>query len=264
MHIDCRRVSALIMGLVCGIIINSLCSSANAANFDIQPVRIELNSSTRLGKLVIRNVSETDLPIQVRAYEWSQNENGEDVYRETQDIIVFPKIMTIGKNEERFIRLGSNVRSEGREKTYRVYVEELPLDTSANDGANVRLFMKIGVPVFVAPVKDEGRVDIEAISMNEGKVRLKVKNVGNVHSIVTGVSLRGHDSRGQESFTREIAGWYLLSGTEKIYESNVPSNPCVDLTGLNIELKTNRATIRKEFPVEKSMCEASVTAATSR
>jgi fimbrial chaperone protein len=240
------------------------CLSAYAANFDIQPVRIELNGKSRLGKLSIHNVSDIEFPIQVRAYEWSQNEKGEDVYKETQDIIIFPKIMTIAKNEERFIRIGSNVLPGAKEKTYRIYIEEMPSATTIKEGANIRLFMKVGVPVFITPIKTEDKADIEKISINGGKVELKVKNSGNSHFIVTAINLSGLDSGGQAPFKKEIGGWYLLSGTEKVYETTVPIDTCNTITQLNIELKTSKQTIKTEFPMDKSMCNAPVDTAINR
>ncbi len=240
------------------------CLPACAANFDIQPIRIDLNNKTRLSKLVIKNVSETDFPIQARAYEWSQNEKGEDVYRETQDIIVFPKIMTIAKGEERFIRLGTNVVPGLKEKTYRVYVEEMPSDTTRKEGATIRLFMKVGIPVFIAPTKSEEKADIEGIFVSGGKIQLKVKNSGNSHFIVTGISLLGLNAKGQESFNRHIGGWYLLSGSEKVYETEMPPDSCNAIDQLDIELKTTKTTVRKQFRVEKSMCQSPVETAVNR
>ncbi len=237
---------------------------ATAANFDIQPVRIDFNNKTKLSKLVIKNVSQTDFPIQVRAYEWSQNEMGEDVYRVTQDIIVFPKIMTIAKGEERFIRLGTNVVPGSKEKAYRIYIEEMPSDTTPQEGANIRLYMKVGIPVFVAPIKTEDKVDIEGIGMSDGKIQLKVKNSGNSHFVITGINLRGVNAEGQEPFNRNIGGWYLLGGSGRVYEAEVPADSCSALSQIDIELKTTKTTVTKQFRVEKSMCRPPVETATNR
>ncbi len=257
-------MAAVRIGISCIVALLFSCLPSSAANFDIYPVRVELNAKNRLAKLSIRNVSQTGFPVQVRAYEWTQNEKGEDVYRETQDIIVFPKIMTIAPNEERFIRLGSNVAPGANEKTYRIYIEEMPAASAAAEGANIRLYMKVGVPVFIAPIKTEDKVDIEQIAVSEGTFRLKVKNTGNTHFIVTGINLRGLDADGLEPFTREIGGWYLLSGTEKVYETQIPPDPCTALTRLAIELKTSRTTINKELPLEPAMCAAPTNSAASR
>jgi fimbrial chaperone protein len=143
------------------------CQEAMAATFDIQPIRIVLDEKVRLEKLTIRNISDAAFPIQVKAYEWSQNEKGEDVYTETKDIITFPKILSINKGEEKFIRIGTTVPPGTREKTYRIYVEEMPAPEKEKDkqGAKVNLYMKIGIPVFINPIKVDNNAEIEDIEM---------------------------------------------------------------------------------------------------
>jgi fimbrial chaperone protein len=230
-------------------------SILSAATFDIKPVRVEFTDKVRLEKLVIKNVSDTDFPVQVHVYEWSQNEKGEDVYGETQDIVVFPKIMTIKKGEERYIRLGANVFPGIKEKTYRVYVEEMPSETKEQQGATVRLFMKVGIPIFITPPnKIEDKAEIESLSMDKGKIQVKVKNSGNSHFIVTGINVRGMNAEGQEAFNRSIGGWYILSGMDKAYETDVPSGACGNISSYDIELKTSKATIKKNLTADKSMC----------
>jgi fimbrial chaperone protein len=238
-----------------------LCLPALAASFDIQPVRIELNDKAMLGKLTIRNVSDADFSIQIKAFEWSQNEKGDDVYQETPDVIVFPKIMTMAKGEEKYIRLGANVQPGAKEKTYRIYIEEIPSAKTEQNGSNVRLFMKIGVPLFIKPAAVDDKAEIENVSMEKGKIHIKVKNSGNSHFIITGINVRGKTSQGQESFNRDISGWYLLSGSGKTYETEIPQEGCGVISNYNIELKTSKTTIKQQFPADASMCGPAMTTA---
>jgi fimbrial chaperone protein len=258
--ITCTRAIVLATALI-----QLLAFCAFAANFDIQPVRIELSDKIRIGKITIRNVSENEFPIQIKAYEWNQNEKAEDVYRETQDIIIFPKILTIAKDEERIIRLGMNVSPGIKEKTYRIYVEEIPSDASPKEGTSVRLYMKVGIPVFVTPQKTEDKADLDDVSMDHGKIQMKVRNAGNSHFIVTGVNVRGQNAKGDELYNRDISGWYLLGGSEKMYETDVPPNLCNDISNFNIELKTSKSVIKRQLHIEKHMCgEQPITTASSR
>jgi len=243
---------AISVMFLCLFLITSMLS---AASFDIKPVSVEFNDKVRLEKLVIKNVSDTDFPVQVHVYEWSQNEKGEDVYRETQDIVVFPKIMTIKKGEERYVRLGANVLPGIKEKTYRVYVEEMASEAKEQQGSNIRLFMKVGIPIFITPHnKIDDKAEIESLSLDKGKIQLKVKNSGNSHFIVTGIDVHGLNAEGQEAFNRTIAGWYILSGMEKSYETDVPPGACGNISSYDIELKTSKTTIKKNLPADKSMC----------
>ncbi|MBN1382720.1 MAG: molecular chaperone [Deltaproteobacteria bacterium] len=231
-----------------------LCSQATAASFDIKPIRIFLDEKVRLEKLIIKNVSDTKFPIQIKAYEWSQNQKGEDVYSETRDIITFPKILSIDKGQEKIIRIGTNVRPAKIEKTYRIYVEEMPVPDKDNSGTKIRLFMKVGIPVFINPVKIDNRPEIEDMEVVNGKLKVTVINKGNTHFVVTGVAVRGANDEGKELFARDIGGWYLLSGTQKIYETDIPPEACGAISNLRVVLKTSKATVEKNIIMAKDMC----------
>jgi fimbrial chaperone protein len=259
MSINGGTATRLLPAFILGLFI--FCLPLAAANFDIQPIRIELNEKAMLGKLTIKNVSDADFTVQTKAYEWSQNEKGDDVYKETPDIIVFPKIMTMAKGEERFIRLGANTHPGTKEKTYRIYVEEIPSSSAEKEGSNIRLYMKIGIPLFIKSSAADDKAEIDNVSMDQGKIHIKVRNSGNSHFIVTGINVSGKNAQGAESFSRDISGWYLLSGSEKIYETEIPADSCGGISNFNIELKTSKSTVKKQFPIEGSMCDAPINTA---
>ena len=230
------------------------CLPASGASFDIKPVRLELTKENQLEKLVISNFSDTDLPIQVRAYEWHQNEKGEDIYSETGDIIVFPQITTIESGKEGYVRLGTKAFPGKTEKTYRVYIEEMPSASSEKQGANIRMYTKVGIPVFIRPLVPERKVEIQDISMQEGNLGIKVRNGGNTHFIVTGVYVQGFDEAGSVSFDREIGGWYLLSGNAKVYSTPIPQEICSGIRNFNIEVQTKDETLSRQMIANGDIC----------
>jgi fimbrial chaperone protein len=233
---------------------------STAANFDIKPIKIFLDPQTRIEKLILRNVSEDDLTVQIKGYQWSQNEKGQDVYQETKDIIIFPKIATIKKEEEKIIRIGTNLNSGSVEKTYRIFVEEIPtVEKKDTKGSTIHMYMKIGVPVFISPLRNEEKGMIEAVNLNKGKAEIKVINKGNLHFLVTAIQIKGNNSQGKEVFSTVLGGWYILSGLSKAYEVSIPQDICGKMDKLNIEVKTNNNVVFKEqLQVEKPMCGQSI------
>lgn len=226
---------------------------AYSISFDIKPVRIFFDPGTRAEKLIVKNVSEGDLSLQIRVYRWSQNEKGEDIYDETTDIVVFPKMVRIKKGEEKIIRVGTKLVPGTSEKTYRIYVEEMPSE-HLPEGATVRLLMRAGVPLFIAPARSNASGKIESLSVKGGKVGLSVKNDGNLHFVITSLNLKGEDAGGKELFSRELGGWYLLSGASRFYETLIPPETCADTAKVNIEIKTNRFNLNGKVDVNKAMC----------
>jgi fimbrial chaperone protein len=229
---------------------------APGATFDIHPTRIFLDGKTKLEKLIIKNVGDSDFPVQVKAYKWTQDEKGDDLYEETEDIITFPKILSVKKGEEKVIRIGTNTTVGAVEKTYRIYVEEIPSPEQSTEGANVRLYMKVGVPLFMKPAKNEEQAEIESFSMKNGQVAIKVRNRGNAHLIATHINLSGEDGQGKSSFSQEIGGWYILGGAFKTYEIEIPTEACQKTTKLNVEVKTNNAlTLRESLSLDARKCD---------
>ena len=227
---------------------------AVSASFDIQPIKIFFNARTRAEKLLIRNQSDGDLSLQVKAFRWVQDKEGNDVYEDTADIVFFPKILTMHKDEEKIIRIGINSTSGQTEKTYRVYVEEIPINSVLPEGATVRVILKVGVPVFMNPVRTDAKGDITSFLVQDGKARFKISNEGNLHFIVTSLHVKGRDNQGNEVFSKEFGGWYLLGGASRTYETAIPVDICNKLSTLDIAGKTDRFTLNSSTPVSKRMC----------
>lgn len=233
-----------------------LAKNGAAANFDIKPIKIFLDPQSKIEKLTLKNINEETLTVQIKGYQWTQNEKGQDVYQETRDLILFPKITTIKKEEEKIIRIGTNLNSGSTEKTYRIFVEEIPSgEKMETKGSTIHMYMKIGVPVFISPVKKVEKGTIEAVNIQKGKAEIKVQNNGNLHFMVNVVQIQGVDGQGKDIFSTAVDGWYILSGESKAYEIAIPQEVCKNITRLNIEVKTNNNHIFKELaPVEKPMC----------
>ncbi len=130
---------------------------ALAGEWRVSPIRLELDRKVKSGVLSVINEGGEKLLVQIRAFEWTQDEEGKDQYAETADLVFFPKIMTLEKGEERMIRTGIRVPAAGREKTYRLFIEEIPEPRKGGEGTNVTVAIRFGVPIFVKPIKDENK-----------------------------------------------------------------------------------------------------------
>lgn len=231
---------------------------AHPVSFDIRPVKIFFDADTRVERLNIANMGEDDLSLQIRVYRWSQNDAGEDMYEETGDIVAFPRLLRIKKGEERAIRVGTDIRPESKERTYRIYIEEMPVPGRLPEGAAVRVLMRAGVPVFVAPLKAKPSGKIESVSVRNGEISMSVKNDGNLHFIINSLTIKGANVKGGEIFKKELGGWYLLSGVTRIYEASIPEGLCADTAGIEIEVKTDRLGLSGRLDVDRTMCPGGV------
>ncbi len=227
---------------------------ARGANLVISPVKIYFDARARTERFTLKNNDDSEINLQLKVYTWREDAEGKDVYEETADIIVFPKMLKIAKGEERIVRLGVKAPSGAVERTYRLYIQELPEESAQAKGATVKMLVRMGLPIFISPPKVEARGKIDSIAMKQGTVDLKVKNSGNRHFFISSVIIKGRTRDGQEKFLKELGGWYLLSGSARTYTTAIPKGICADLANLDIVVKTDGFDLKGKLDVEKSMC----------
>ena len=250
----CGKVHMRLLFLTCCTLLFFLCPvPALPVNFSINPVKIFLDGKSKTNVLKIKNHSDEKISLQVRTFTWEHDRHGRNDYTPTRDIIFFPKILTIQKNEEKIIRIGTNIPQSGDEKTYRMFLEEIPPPDSQERMA-VRMIMKIGVPVFVSPHTTVTKGRIESMSLHKGDLHLTVKNTGNVHFLVQSVRVRGTDVSGKELYSTEIGGWYLHGGKEKEYTVEIPEEHCRSIAHLQAHVTTDILSMSKKLNVAKEMC----------
>lgn len=235
--------------------------AAFAADFQIQPTTLELSSGAKSGAFSVINSGNESINFQISVKEWAQDAEGKDVYTDTQDIVFFPKIMTTGPNEQRAIRIGIKVPAALREKTYRLFVEEIPTQKKQDEvkglekiRAGVTIAFRFAVPIFAMPLQPKAGGVIENVGMSKGAVKAIVKNTGNVHFKLLSVTFHGKAADGTELFSKEFAGWYVLQGLSRSYEAAVPPDVCAKLATMEVKAHAENLTIDGTLNVQKKMC----------
>jgi P pilus assembly chaperone PapD len=119
----CARVFATIVLIVYGLL-GALPSVA--AGFSINPLRVYLDPGHTTESIQVRSDQEDPLTMQLRAYVWRQDDQGQDLYEPTDELIFFPKLLTFEPGQTRMIRVGVRGAPPEGEHSYRIYFEELP------------------------------------------------------------------------------------------------------------------------------------------
>jgi fimbrial chaperone protein len=242
-----------VRSLICLLSLLLFWETGRAANFTVSPVRLFFNSNNRTNILTIKNNSEESITLQLRVYEWRQNERGENLYSPTKDILFFPKILTLKKAEEKIIRLGTRVPQGKDEKTYRLYIEEIPPPTTLETTA-VRIVMKVGIPIFISPLEVESKGNIEKLELSKGKLYVLLRNGGNIHFIIKSIKLIGSDASGREVFRTERGGGYLHGNNTKALTFDIPIKECLKIKTLRVAADTDRISMSGKLDVHKKMC----------
>ncbi|HOE16361.1 MAG TPA: fimbria/pilus periplasmic chaperone [Syntrophorhabdaceae bacterium] len=246
----CRIISFFLLLLSWSLFFHDISYSGE---FRVSPIRLDLDAKAKSGVVTVFNESDVKLQCQMKAFEWTQDSEGKDVYNETQDIIFFPRLMTVDPKSERIIRAGIRIPAVAKEKTYRLFIEEIP-EPKKTEGTAVAVTIRFGVPIFVRPVKEEAKGAIENVGLSKGTISIAVRNAGNVHLIINSVTILGKDQKGEKTFARELSGWYLLNGVSRTYSAPIPPDACVKTAAFDTEVKTDRLNLKYTLNVDASMC----------
>jgi hypothetical protein len=66
--------------------------------------------------------------------------------------------------------------------------------------------------------------------------------------------VKGKNKKGENLFSQELSGWYLLSGISRIYTMTVPQEVCKELSRIDLEVKTDRLNWGGKLDVDEAMC----------
>ena len=250
------------VGLVASLLFMAVfISQAIAAEFQVQPTTMDLDSHTKSGVFSVINNGSDKIDFQVSVQEWNQDEKGKDVYLDTKEIVFFPKVMAVEANSQRAIRIGLKTPPSPKEKTYRIFVTEIPVPKKTPDvkiegkvNAGLTIAFRFSMPIFVKPLKPQESYVLDKIEMSKGAVKAIVKNTGNVHVKLRAVKFSGKAADGKELFSKEVAGWYILNGLSFSYEAVVPKDICGKLATIEVNAQTENVNIDGKLAVQKSMC----------
>jgi fimbrial chaperone protein len=225
-----------------------------AALFGISPIRIDLDRQNKTDSINVSNdETERSIDMQAKLFEWTQNEKGEEIYTESNDLVFFPRIFSVEKQDKRVVRVGLKVPAVATEKAYRLFIEELPPPRDPDKkGAQIVFVLRFGVAVFVRPDKEQLAGSIEGIEAAPAAATIIVKNNGNGNFQIQSLSVKS-----QAGYEKEIATGYVLAGATKRFVAELPAEMCMKHGKLQIVMKTDRVgTIERAFDWDTSRCNA--------
>jgi fimbrial chaperone protein len=238
------------------ILILALPSSGYPGQWRVVPVLIHLDRQEKSSVVTILNEGEETINLQVKAMEWTQDQDGKDVYQETKDLIFFPRILMLKKGDQKIIRTGIRVAPASKEKTYRLFIEEIPQPkTDASGGSKLTVAIRFGVAVFVKPGKEEPAADLTSAVLEKGVLNAAVKNTGNIHFRIAEITIKGRNNKGEETFSEKLNGWYLLSGVARLYSIPIQSDKCAASALMDVTISTDtKIKLNRQLNVDKSRC----------
>jgi len=225
-------------------------ATAFAATFTVDPTQIFLSSPAGSALLTLHNESTETLSFQLSVFSWAQSNTGEMQLQPTQDIVFYPPLLTLKPSEVRRVRVGTTAAFDVREKTYRIFVEELP---PAEAPKGVRVLTKMGIPIFLRPAKPVATAELADLRQQGGMLKFTLSNVGTVHVIPRSIKVRGLAGT-TTAFEQDVAGWYLLAGGRRDFEAALPKNGCTQVTSVIVDVQFESGQLQQVLQTPNGAC----------
>ena len=229
--------------------------AARAADFTVNPIQIFLSAQTKSAILTIQNTSTEPLRFQLNAFAWAQDTTGQMQLTPTIDVIFFPRLLTLAPDEQRIVRVGVSAPPGPAERTYRIFVEELP--PSAQQAAppgQVRVLARMGIPIFVEARAARADLRLGPPVLQAGRVTFELRNAGNKHVVPLDIRLQGLDATGATVWERSQDAWYILAGDRRIYEVPVEREDCLRTRAVAVQVKVGEQTLTERVDVPAPAC----------
>jgi len=155
-----------------------------AANIQVDPLSIQLSTQKPIQSLTLSNFDNTPLNVQIKAFAWSQNQQGEDIYQPTADLLISPPIATIAAGGQQLVRMGLTKKlfPTAVEKAYRIYIQEIPHKQPAAEKQTLYMALRIGLPIFIEPLKAaKAELAWSSTRSATNEILLTAKNTGAAH-----------------------------------------------------------------------------------
>ena len=232
------------------------CIAATAGDFIVNPVRLDVKQSAKSASVSVVNDGPDKLSFQLQAMEWSQDNDGKDVYTDTGNLIFFPKLMSIDPGQEAIVRLGFKTSATSVEKTYRLFIEELPgiVKKAEGNSAQINFLVRFGLPIFAAPIVPQDGLVINAVELKRGVLSFMAQNSGNRHQMYKSIRIEGTNAANVPVFGLDIADRYLLASLSKPYKATLSARQCRELASVIIHIETDRLEQSRKFDVKPDMC----------
>jgi fimbrial chaperone protein len=220
-----------------------LCSrNGIAGSFEVNPIRIDLSANTRSAALSVRNSGDEAVVVQTSIVSWTQ-ENGQDVYAPTKEILGTPPIATIPPGGEQILRLGMRRAPDAvNELTYRVFLQEVPPPPKPGfQGLQVAL--RLSLPIFVQPRQGPAKATLvwNLELQGDDTLRLRLDNNGTGHIQVSEIALF---QPGQEQAVASQSSLvYVLPKQSRVWELKTQSVRVKSTDRLRLKVTTDAGSV---------------------
>ena len=169
-------------GLVC------LTMTGNTqASINVSPLSsiLDLNNSKSKIITVFNTSPSKPLAIKVTVHSWRLDEQGQDIRKPSEDLLIFPGQFVLPPLSRRSIRIAYQPpQATPIEKSYRVIVQQVPVNLADNNKVQtgVSIVTSYATAFYVEPSSAMSEVALKQVSVDAKKLYFALNNSGNAHT----------------------------------------------------------------------------------
>jgi fimbrial chaperone protein len=242
-------VCALLTGLALG-----QAGLAHAAAFSVNPTQVYLSAKVTSALVSLRNESSETLRFQLTLHAWDQAPTGEMKLAPTEDVLFFPRLLTLAPKEERRVRLGLSQGAGAVERSYRLFVEELPASQAEATPGAVKVLTKMSIPIFVQPATGAAKPTLDAVRAAGGRASFVLRNAGNVHLVPDLIKVEGFDRDAKPLFSQTVNAWYILAGGTRQFDVELARPGCSQAVTVVVTVQVGTETLTQTVQTPSGAC----------
>lgn len=227
---------------------------ASAGGLEVTPVSVDLGNPAMTALVTLKNGGGESMRYQLEMMSWGEAPTGEMKLSPTQDVVFFPQLLTLGPGETRNVRVGITQPAGAQERTYRLFVQELPRPKPPGGKSQVQVLTRVGIPIFVVPAHAASKAALTPLQVKSGQARFGITNPGNTHAKPLKVVFTAVDADGNSVFQKDWNGWYVLAGGERDYTIQIPAKVCRHATSFRAEATGENLSLSETQQAEAGAC----------
>ncbi|OAL85968.1 fimbrial biogenesis chaperone [Acinetobacter terrae] len=240
-------------GLISGLLLSS--GWAMASGLQVSPISLSLQARENASGLTLSNTGDNLVHAQVRVYQWSQDEKG-DQRTPSRGLLASPPMIELKPGEQQLIRIiRAKAPPQGAgavEESYRLSIDELPIQ-STEQKTGLQFALSYSLPVFVKPVgiaETTPHLQWSYSPQADGKqVVLRIRNSGNGHAQLADLSCVDAAGNNSVDIHQGLLG-YVLPGATMHWTLNIP--PSALKTGGKFKVMINGTQTTQDVTLDNS------------
>lgn len=229
-------------------------NSALAAEFQLSPVRVQLDARQRADTVVVANNGDAPLRFEVSVNRWSMAAGGSWQLVPSDDLVVHPLLLEIPPRGKSRLRVGViEPPMAGVERAYRVELQELPGDATSS-GSQLKMLTRISLPVFVDAAATKPHPALVEPTLQAGSLEFGLRNHGEGYLPPQPLALELRSADASILDRQTLQGNYVLAGATLPIKARIPPALCARVAAIAVVLGESGEKLELALPANARHC----------